>query len=528
LPSPDRARAALVRAIPFAIFAAALALLLHVSRRTGPSFEELGLLTSIERAGDTVRRIAQGGFGALSAPATRVEVGHPALLVLTAAWSELSLGRLGVLDPLNAARLPWLLLGATTPAALYVALRPSRGVAIALSAAFALSVMPRWLHAVVMQRDGAVVAAIWWFVLAMYLRSLGNPLPGTERGAPPRRWLFALLAALGFGLGLSLSLGSAWLLAPLLVHYLLTRAKLSWRMIRRGRWPLPASVGVALALAPGLVFATTPALWGSSPADVARFLFAPLAPSVTPTEYAGLAVSSAPVPAGFAASFLLDTLPLTLALAALAGALFLLHQALARRFASGRLRPRRDRHAVGLLALLVLTGTVFGPALAPQVLTTFPPRVELALPAFALLAALGAHALVTRLASVRARAVAAAVLAVGLALAGWTLPGMASLAFSPALGGARRIALGHAFALGDGSELALLAPALERGASGPVRLSAPREVPANYFAVLAKSRRLSAEVVIAPGGLTLARGPARGPAVGEVRRDGVVVWSLAR
>lgn len=112
--------------LALAVYVLGLGLLVHLSRQTGPAQDELGTLAAIERSGDLIKRVASGGLSVLLLPEHRATL-DSGLLVLAGAWSKLSLGRLGVLDPLTAMRLPWLLLGALAPLSVHLMLTPSRG-----------------------------------------------------------------------------------------------------------------------------------------------------------------------------------------------------------------------------------------------------------------------------------------------------------------------------------------------------------------------------------------------------------------
>src|SRR5262245_11480052 len=74
------------------------------SRALAPAFGELPRLLALDGAERLVREIAGAGFGTLSAAKLRAlspdADAPPALALLFAAWARVSLGRLGILDPL--------------------------------------------------------------------------------------------------------------------------------------------------------------------------------------------------------------------------------------------------------------------------------------------------------------------------------------------------------------------------------------------------------------------------------------------
>jgi hypothetical protein len=294
--------------------------------------------------------------------------------------------------------------------------------------------------------------------------------------------------------------------------------------------PVPALLFWSLPVAPLALYASNPALWGQNGIAIVRFVLAPLAPTIARTDYAGATVSALPVPGGFAASFVFRTLPVALSVATLAGALLVAHHLLARRFASGASRPPPDRQAVGALLVVGLGATLIGPALAPAVFTTFPPRIELALP---FVAALGAFAL-GRIRDAARPLHAGLMLGGTLAGFAWLAlarPGTLSAFFDPMLGGTRLVMASRALPVGDGSELGVLAAAIDRQGRSELPLHAPG-VPPELWDVLRKAGRLRTFVVTAPaagpGSLRLARGKASGEVVAVVERGGATLWTLAR
>lgn len=509
--------------LALAVYVLGLGLLVHLSRQTGPAQDELGTLAAVEQSGDLIKRVASGGPSALLLPEQRATL-DAGLLVLAGAWSKLSLGRVGVLDPLTAMRLPWLLLGALAPLSVHLMLVPSRGRVAGVVGALACLVMPRFGHAVVVQREGAVVAALVCLVLAAHVRAMGPARPGAPGARSTLGWALAGAVLLGFGAAHSLAV--LWALPLVLLHFAWARRGSLRRLVRRGRLPIPALVLVALPVAPLVLLLLRPGLWKTTPASIARFLLAPLEPSITRTELAGRVVDRLPVPAGFAWTHLWHTLPLAVGLAALVGLGVLAHELLARRFASGSRRPPPDRHAAGALAVLVVGFGLIGPALTPDVLTTFPPRVELVMPFVALLSAIGLERLARAAGSPRAGRVLEAATLAALGLVVLVRAPTAGSSASPLVPSGRRSAL----PLGDGSELGALASRIDALGLPSVTLSAPADLSPELWRWLFEARRLRTRVTVAPGGeLALVRGASPGgERLAEVRRDGVVLWSLAR
>jgi 4-amino-4-deoxy-L-arabinose transferase-like glycosyltransferase len=511
--------------LPAAAFVAALLFGIFVSSALGPAFEELPRLRAIEQCEPVVRAAASRGPAALIAPEARAAYasfdGRGTLLALLGAWSKLSIGRVGLFDPLTSARLPFIALTALGAAALAALVRPSRGVFTALLTVAALLAMPRWLHAAAVMRDGALVASVWLLVLWAYLRSLG----------PSRRRLcWAALGACLVGVGAALSFAALWVLALIAIHFAYVRRRWLTRLLGRGRIPVPALLLLSLPLAPLALFATNPALWGTNGPALVRYMLGPLSPTVLPTPFAGRVVSKLPVPGGYAASWLVQTLPLALGLAALVGLAWVAHQALARRFASGRLRPAREPQALAALCALGLAAALIGPALAPDAFTHFPPRVELALPFVAMLTGIGLGRLAAVDRRTRGRSLAAAVIAASM-LAVLRSPATLSASFEPLLGGAARVSASGALASVDGSELAALAPALDRAGGEQVSVHAP-DVPAELWDAMRRGGRLQTPVAAlpapTPGAFVLARGRAEGDVVASVDRGPTRLWTLLR
>jgi hypothetical protein len=204
----------------------------------------------------------------------------------------------------------------------------------------------------------------------------------------------------------------------------------------------------------------------------------------------------------------------------------IVHRGLARRFASGELRPPRDREALGAWVVVGLFGTLVLPGLVPMPLLVFPPRADCALPFIAVAAALGIEAC-SRVAVRTARVawINAAVVAAVLAL---TLRAPATLGayYDALLGGPRAVSAARLFTVGDGSEIAAIAPALDALGSD-VSLQA-REIPEEYWDVLRAAGRMRA-TVRSGAEYILERGAAESAQrIATVQRSGALLWTLAR
>ncbi len=526
----------LAPALVLVAFLASLLLLVLVSTRTGPAFGELLRLRSIEAATSLVRRAAAEGIATLGQASARdvyaASGGQGTLLVLLGAWSRLSVGRVGLLGPLESARLPWLVLSALAPLLLYAVARPSLGRRVAVLSALLLALMPRWLHDSVVGSAGVPVACAWLLLLAAYIRSLGPARARAPRKGSAREMCWAIAAAAALGFGVAVSLATLWVLPVIAVHFWIARGPSTRRLAPRGRVPVPAFAVFALVLVPALLLALNPALWGQNIIQIARWLLAPLDPSVSPTLFAGKLVDSPPVPLGYAPLWLAVSLPAVLVVCALIGAALVVHRGLGRIFARGPLRPQRDRHALGALALLGAAFGALGPALTPAVLTVFPPRVALALPFVALLAAIGLERAARAAIGDRLAMYPAALVVVVVGFLALRAPGTNSASYDVLLGGARSAAAHRVFAVGDGSELGVLARRIDALGRSQVTLLAPG-VPPGVWDALRNAGRLETAIVTAsvemPHQLVLERGKqSGGKVVAAVRRDGAPLWALVR
>ncbi len=512
--------------IALVMIVAAWAVLL-ASNKLGPSFEELARLSAIERAERVVLQLAKSGVSSITTAELRLlspDAGSPpAIALLFGAWLKLSVGRLGLLDPLTSARLPWLIPCTLAPLFVFLIVRPSRGPLAALLAALFLLFFPRWLQAAGVASNAAALSGAWFFTIALYQRAAAPRAAGSLR----RRHCWALAAAVALGLSAALSLATLWLVGILLLHHWVVHFGAVRRLLRRGRVPLPATLVLAAPLAPLVFFVCRPELLSSNTTETARALLAVLAPNVDSKLFLGRMTGGSPPILGYSLIWLLWTLPGVTAVAAIVGFSTIVHRGLARRFASGRLRPARDRTALGALVVIGAAATLIGPAFAPSPVSVFPPRFELVLPFIAIAAALGVDAAARTAAGPRAWLPAAAITVI---LAWLTLRAPATLAASYAslFGGAKSATQHKLFAIGDGSELGALAPALDRLQTSSLSLHSP-EVPDALWQELKRHGRLRTTVVGATNvaGLRIERGSTRtGRALAVVERDGAPIWTL--
>jgi hypothetical protein len=495
----------LQRFLPLALALIALAVVIYASVATSLAVDELSVLAEVNRNAVLVKRVAQQGFSQLFAP----DAGAGNLRSLLSAWARLSLGR--SIDPLTSVRIPGLLLSAGAALAVYGITAPARGRVVGVLAAFGLLFLPRWLHASVLQSEGAIVASLWMIVLCTYVRS-------QTRNRSRFVWAFAGGAVLGFGTALSFA--TLWVLLFVILHFAVTRARATRRMATQGRIPVPLLVITSGIVGPVLFFIASPTLWKAASPAIVRHVLSPLGPSIAATRYFGRDVTLLPVPGGFTLRWLLETTPLVMLILGVGGVFVSVHRLLARRFASGALRPPRDRTGLDVIVLLGLCVTVLGGWLAPDALTTFPPRVELALPFVAIAAALGLERMFDWVRPVRLRLVPA--IAVIALLAVSTLSGLrtSSASFNFLFGGVRGALDRQSFRIHDGSELGPLLRELEK--RGGVHL--PPGVPPALFSELAALRRTRE---LGPGNANLVYLPKKTPAGAPViRRDGVVIWAV--
>jgi hypothetical protein len=322
--------------------------------------------------------------------------------------------------------------------------------------------------------------------------------------------------------GTALTPAALWALPLLALHHWFAEHRAARRLASAGQASLPSEVVVGLLAAPIGWYALCPQRWSSSSVAVLRELLAPLAPSITATPFSGRVVGAEPVPLAFGSLWLACSVPLAVLLGAAGGLWVVAHRALARRFASGRLHPARDRAALGTWIAIGIAVTLAGPMFAVSPLRVFPPSVETSLPFVALAAGFGLLAVGERMLGFRRRfLVGSVVVAVTFGFA-MRDPATLGAAFDGVVG-ARSIQERRLFALGDGSELYPLVHG--RGSVLSVRV-AEAVVPSDYWSTL---RGAGIALSVEPSNaarLLLIRGPSDRPSAARVERDGVALWSL--
>ncbi|HEX3594912.1 MAG TPA: hypothetical protein VHU80_07420, partial [Polyangiaceae bacterium] len=237
----------------------------------------------------------------------------------------------------------------------------------------------------------------------------------------------------------------------------------------------------------------------------------------------GPVVSPRDVPGGYALRWLIATTPaLVLALA------FVGTGVLAAEFWAARRRRPRDGAGLGSLLLLATAAVVFGPALAPEVLTRFPPRVEAVLPFVAIAAAITVERAAARALGEPKSLFVVIAAALGFVAFGLTGVPTSSASFGLFGGGTARAVAGRMWTIGDGSEVAVLAPKIDALAMPRLLIDAP-EVPRSYWSVLERTGRMRTRVEPGHGsvGVSVNRG-VEPNALATVSRDGAVLWSVTK
>jgi hypothetical protein len=332
-----------------------------------------------------------------------------------------------------------LVLGALGPALLYALLRPA-GSSIALPAAILLLLLPAWAHGVV--TGLGTLPALWLLTLVCYGRQLASAWARSRLG-------WSVLGGAWFGLAIAQSLSSVWLLVVLIVHYSLGHCRRAWGGLRRGWLELPAALLAGAPVAVLVVLLAHPRVWRGGGLELARWGLSYLSVSMPATMYAGELVYAPPVPVGLLAVQWLAVLPASVLILALSSPL-------SRSWLRGL--PDGGRAARALLALCGLVA-ILSVALclsAPALLSPFPPRIIVALPFVAGLAAFGARFCLWSGAPRLWRLSAGLLLSLSLGAASLQ-PSTVSAYFSPLVGGTRGVVDTRRIRASDASELAELA-----------------------------------------------------------------------
>lgn len=323
------------RAAPFAV---TLGLLLVASAELPPAEVERERMALVERSTRVVLAVAADGLGALGSARTELAPAGGAFtsttLGLLGAWSQLSIGRVGLLDATTAGRLPWLCLAALLPWSVGEIVRLGRGQRTGLFAAGSIALLPGYLLSAASTHPVITVVSLWAVPLAVLALARGSGRRG--------RWCGAV------GAGALVAIGAGLQLAALAGLFIVTltlwfeRPGAVARGWRRGQVPLPLAAGVGLSLTPIAVVALRPELWGADVIGAGRRLLDD-GGLERASDWARVAEQAPGVRWLFAATWVL------IALLAVIGAGALTARGLARRFASGRFRPSRDRAALGAL-----------------------------------------------------------------------------------------------------------------------------------------------------------------------------------
>ncbi len=354
------------------VFGAALATALWSSARVGVSFDEVSRLGAVQAATELIHAVADNGFAALLAdeasPIYASTKRHGTLLVLLSAWSRLSLGRLGLIEPVSSLRFAWLVCGATAPVLLMALCRRGLGPSLALLAAVCLLAQPVWQHAVATTSPSVTLAALYLGVALLHTVSLGDP-----------RWRWSLGCAALLGVAVAIDRAALWAVPVLVLQRLVGSSTASARV--------PLWVGLAPLVVPVAMIAAAPHLWGRPPVEVVAWVFDALQHSERAVRFLGEpAVTTAP---SYGLVVLALRTPLALSVAAVVGCGVLVHRELARRFASGSLRPKPDPSRLAQLVGIVLAGSLLLAPWLPAPLRRFPPSVELLLPLLSVPVAIG-------------------------------------------------------------------------------------------------------------------------------------------
>lgn len=352
--------------LALAIFAGSLFALLVLSAHSplGPANSDYAAL--VNQAENAVRGVASDGFAFFASASGKhaiEQLSKRPLVPLLSAWSALSLGRIGVLDGSTSVRLPWLVLAAIAPACIFLQLRARLATRSAIAGAAWLVASPGFVASALAVSPAALPAWSGWAVLTAASRAANARRVGARCAWVCAAGGFALVAC-------GLSFAVLWLVPLVVAHTWLARGGATLQASERGSLPISAAAAAVLCALPLGVLLFDPLLWHVT----------------VPSMIFRLFEEEDAVNAG-AVSFGSLVLPAVLALA---GAVALAHAALARLFATGEFRPRRDCSQLGLTLLLAgLTCALLSSA-------DLPLSNQLLRPILACLVGLGAVAIARR------------------------------------------------------------------------------------------------------------------------------------
>lgn len=482
----------------FALFVALLLgtflLLSVVSSATAPGIREKQLLQAARTLGQwldgapSIASLLETSSRDVAFVAVGARPALPALLS-GAVWRVASLHHHWLLET-YALRSGFLLLQSLAIPLLYLVLQPFRGRPAALIACALALFVPRSLHVLATASLDALAVVAWLLVLTGYVRCVRS---GSIR--------WPLVTAALFGFALSISPAVAWLVVVLVLHTLWIRRRELRQSAREGMLPVPSATLPALVIAPITFLATMPWLWRETTVRGRQFALSALAPSVSPTSYAGTLVSAPPFPRSHALRELSASLPtITVVLAGAGLAMIAWSWWRAR-------RANPDRSGLAALVVLCLLFAVSWPAIAPAALAVYPPRWILAVPFAAALAAEGAMtalSMASNLTASRSVRVRRALLASGLALVIGTIalqsvrsPLTLGAAFAPLFGGPTAMRESRTLAVHDASMAAGLADALDALGRPSVSLHAP-EIGPDLWDSLRSAGRLHTQIRVVP------------------------------
>ena len=227
-------------------------------------------------AEELVFAIAEQGPAALLQGAERSDLrrlaGTSPLFALLGAWSKLSLGRLGLLGPEVAARLPWLVVAGLAPAALFALVAGHWGARRAGFAAAWLWAFPGWALAAARGSEGAALAGAWLVALALYQRSEARP--GGARSHARLRWSIA--CAVWLALTFAMSRAVLGVLAILPALFAVRKRPAARSAEQRGYLLVPDALVYSIVALPIGLVAFNPALYGAPAPAIVGAVFAPL------------------------------------------------------------------------------------------------------------------------------------------------------------------------------------------------------------------------------------------------------------